>query len=65
MVRSHLLTAQETALAVIIARMWAGSAAPPWAEAGAGENIIAVGSAAEIPGLVTPRPTTRTTACTI
>src|ERR1035441_8245689 len=49
--------AQEASLAVVHARVWTGNAAHPWAEALAahGDTILAVGDAASIQKLVTPR----------
>jgi len=49
--------AQEASLAVVHARVWTGNAARPWAEAlaASGDTILAVGDAASIQKLITPR----------
>jgi len=57
MLCSVMAGAQVAALAVVNARVWTGNPRQPWAEALAanGETILAVGDAAAIGKLITPR----------
>src|ERR1035438_6761245 len=57
MLCSAIAVAQQASLAVVHARVWTGNPAQPWAEALAvnGDAILAVGDAASVQKLISPR----------